>query len=75
MAKNKHQHVVPRGDGWAVVGEGNERASKVTDTQREAIEHAKSVASNSNGDVIIHNREGKICERNSYGNDPASRKG
>src|SRR4051794_25065657 len=33
----KNQHVVPHADGWAVKGEGNTRATKVYDTQRDAI--------------------------------------
>ena len=32
----KNQHVVPHGDGWAVRGEGNERATSVHVTQSEA---------------------------------------
>ena len=37
MAKNKKPvHVTPRDDGWAVVREGNDRASSVHRTQKEA---------------------------------------
>ena len=36
-----NQHVVPHGDGWAVKGEGNKRATIVTNTQKEAIQHAR----------------------------------
>lgn len=36
MAKN--QHVTPRADGlWQVKGSGNSKATKVTKTQKEAI--------------------------------------
>ena len=34
----KNQHVVPSGDQWAVRGEGNSRKTRITQTQREAIE-------------------------------------
>ena len=38
MAKEKNQHVVPREGQWAVVGEGNSRATVVVPTQERAIE-------------------------------------
>ncbi|WP_412757970.1 DUF2188 domain-containing protein [Legionella bozemanae] len=35
--KGKIQHVVKHPNGWAVKGEGNSKATKVTSTQKEAI--------------------------------------
>ena len=70
MAKGKGQHVVRRDDGWAVRGEGNKRDTVHTDTQHEAIERATEIAKNQGGEVNIHGRDGKIREKNSYGNDP-----
>lgn len=66
----KNQHVVPHDDGWAVRGEGNERATSVHNTQREAIDAAREIAQNQESELFIHNRDGEIRERNSYGNDP-----
>ncbi len=40
MAK-KNQWVTIHPKGWAIKGEGNKRATKVTKTQKEAIEIAK----------------------------------
>ncbi|WP_162544262.1 DUF2188 domain-containing protein, partial [Klebsiella pneumoniae] len=40
----KNQHVVTHPDGWAVKGEGNERATSVHSTQAEAIEAAREIA-------------------------------
>ena len=70
MKRGKNQHVVKHPDGWAVKGEGNSRATKVTDTQQEAIEHAEQIARNQQSDTKIHDRNGKIRAGNSYGNDP-----
>lgn len=70
MSKGKNQHVVPHGDGWAVIGEGNDKATKVTKTQKEAIEIAESIARNQESNTKIHGRDGKIRAGNSYGNDP-----
>lgn len=68
MAKN--QHVVPQDGKWAVKGDGNRRASKVTDTQQSAIEAARRIARNQGADVVIHGRDGRIRGKDSYGNDP-----
>lgn len=63
-----NQHVTPREDGWAVVGEGNERAYRIVPTQAEAQKIAQKVAENSGGgDVITHGRNNLIRERNTYG--------
>lgn len=72
----KNQHVTPHPDGgWQVKGEKNKRATVVVDTQKEAIEKAREIAINNESELIIHNKEGKIREKNSYGNDPRSIKG
>lgn len=68
MAKN--QHVIPYKDGWAVRGEGNERNTRVHDTQAEAIEAAREIAKNQQSDLVIHRSDGRIRDRDSYGNDP-----
>lgn len=70
MSKGKDQHVVKHPDGWAVKGAGNERATKVTNTQKEAIERAQDIARNQKSDTKIHGTDGKIRAGNSYGNDP-----
>ena len=66
----KNQHVVPREGKWAVKGEGNERATSVHDTQREAIEVAREISRNQESELFVHGRDGRIRERDSYGNDP-----
>jgi len=66
----KNQHVVPHNGQWAVKGEGNSRATKITSTQKEAIEIAKGTAKNNNSELIIHRPDGRIREKNSYGSDP-----
>ena len=76
MAKQRHnQHVVQRDGGWGVLGEGNSRDTVVKPTQREAIERAREIAINNGSEVVIHGQDGKIRERNSYGNDPYPPKG
>ena len=74
MAK-KNQHVVPSDSGWAVRGEGNSRASSVHSTQKGAIDAAREQARKQGSEMIIHGRDGKIRERNTYGKDPHPPKG
>jgi hypothetical protein len=70
MAKSKGQHVVPTDGTWGVRGQGNSRLTSRHDTQSEAIEAARQIAQNQGGEVFIHNRQGQIRDRDSYGNDP-----
>lgn len=66
----KNQHVVPSGDQWAVRGEGNSRKTRITQTQREAIEIAREIARNQQSELVIHRKNGTIRDKDSYGNDP-----
>ena len=70
MARGKNQHVVKSPNGWAVKGAGNSKATKVTPTQKKAIQYAEQIARNQQSDTKIHGRDGKIRAGNSYGNDP-----
>ena len=47
----------------------------ITPTQFEAINLARDIAENQQSELFIHNRQGQIRERNSYGNDPYPPKG
>ncbi len=69
MAK-KNQHVVPHSEGWAVKGAGNQRATSVHGTQREAIDSARQRSINQRSEMFIHDQNGRFRERNTYGNDP-----
>ena len=70
MSKGKNQHVVKHPEGWAVRGEGNQKVTRVTNTQQEAINIAQDIARNQQSDTKIHGENGKIRAGNSYGNDP-----
>lgn len=71
----KNQHIVPHDKGWAVKGEGTDRASSLHQTQREAIERGREIAQNQGTELFIHGRNGRIRERDSYGRDPNPPKG
>ena len=66
----KNQWVVKRENKWAVKGERNQKATKVTNTQKEAIKIAKGIAKNQGSELIIQGKNRKIVSKDSYGNDP-----
>lgn len=68
MAK-KAQHVTLHPEGWQVKSEGATKATKVCATQKEAIDKATEIAKNQHTEVVIHGRDGKIRDKDSYGND------
>lgn len=66
----KNQHVVPYKDNWAVRGEENSRITSDHRTQSAAINRATVIARHEKSEVVIHGRNGKIRDKDSYGNDP-----
>jgi len=71
MPNNNNYWTQPRPDGqWESIREGARRATKVTDTQAEAWEDSRPRAREKGGEAFLKGRDGKIRERNSYGNDP-----
>lgn len=67
---SKKVHVVPHKDGWAVKVEGNKKASAVTDTKKEAQNAGVEKAKQLKTDLVIHGKNGKIQDSDSYKNDP-----
>ena len=62
MTRNRNQHVVPAKDGWAVKRAGSPKATKVFDTQEEAIEKGREIAKNQRSELLIHGRDGEDSE-------------
>lgn len=71
----KNIHTVPHGDGWANRREGASRVSETFDTKQQAQQAGREAARRDNVEHLIHNKDGRIGERNSYGNDPFPPKG
>lgn len=65
----KNQHVVPASAGWAIKSAGSKKATKVFSTQKDAIEAARGIAKRQGSELLIHGRDGKIREKNTYGSD------
>jgi len=66
----KNQHVVPSKGKWAVRGAGNTKHTSMHETQSAAIEHARKIAKNQQSELVIHRRDGRIRDKDSFGNDP-----
>lgn len=71
----KHIHVVPHDDGWATRKEGAGRVGTTHNTQRDAIDRARDQARRDQAEVVIHRPDGRIRDKDSYGNDPFPPKG
>lgn len=70
------QHVAKHKDGgWQVIKSNSPRATIRTSTQAEAINIARSIASNNNQELVIHGKDGRIRQKDSHGKDPFPPKG
>ena len=70
MSGKRDIHVVRHESGWATRREGAERVGSTHTTQKEAIDAARDRAIKDRAEVVIHGRDGKIRDSDSYGNDP-----
>lgn len=67
----KNIHITHRKDGsWAVIGAGDSRASSLHNTQAAAVQSGRPLAMTNQSELVIHGRDNKIVNSNSYGNDP-----
>ena len=66
----RNQHVVPKGKEWAIRPAGGSKVTSNHATQKGAIQKAMETAKNQRTEVVIHRPDGRIRDRDSYGNDP-----
>jgi len=74
-AKNVHTTYNKEAENWRNISEGASRPAKVYDTKAEAVAAGRQTAINRGVEQLIHNENGQIGYRNSYGNDPVESKG
>jgi len=74
MAKKgpESHHVTPNRErgGWDVKRGGASRASGHFDTKKNAVDAGRDISRNQGTELRIHNRDGKISQSDSHGNDP-----
>lgn len=67
--------VEPRPNGWAVQTDGTKRAASLHDTKAEAIAAARAQAQRQGAELVIKNKDGRIGQKDSHGNDSPRAKG
>lgn len=75
MAKSDSHHVTHIDQGWSLVRDGAQRRTGIYKTKKEAIDHGRVVSRNQKTELVIHNRNGRIAQKDSHGNDPFPPKG
>jgi uncharacterized protein (TIGR02271 family) len=66
MAQKPAVHIELRGEGWAVVREGNKRATSTHVTQSEAAESGRDLARRDRTEFFLHGQDGQIREHRDY---------
>lgn len=70
MANRNNVHIVQRDSGWGALREGAQRATRVFDTQAQAIRAGRQMARQGQGELLVHGQDGRIRARDSHGGDP-----
>lgn len=70
MTKRDTHRVMPHDQGWQVKRDGNQKASHVADTKKEAEKIAREISRNQSTELQIHGKDMKIQRSDSHGNDP-----
>lgn len=67
----KTHHIVhnPNG-GWDVKKGGFKRASFHSENKTDAINTGRKISQNQKTEFVIHNKNGRISQSDSHGNDP-----
>ncbi len=74
--KRKTTHVVPHPNGgWSIKQGGSQRSSGLFDRKIDAIANARRISRNQGSELYIHNKDGKISQKDSHGNDNYPPKG
>ena len=63
----RNLHVVHSQGEWKVRREGSRRASKVFDRKSDAVVYGCKIGKNEGLELYIHNTDGRIADRRSYG--------
>src|SRR5215216_5060366 len=66
MAQKPAVHIELRGEEWAVVREGNKRATSTHPTQSEAAERGRDLARRDKSEFFLHAQDGQIREHRDY---------
>ncbi len=68
-------HTLPHKGGWANKIEGSSRVANTAARKAEAQAKGREMAIKRKVEHLIHNKDGTVSKRNSYGSHPRQRKG
>jgi hypothetical protein len=72
MSKKSHHVISNPNGGWSVKKGDAVRASKHFENKQDAVAWGKSISKKEGTEFVVHGRDGKIVQRDSYGNDKNS---
>lgn len=73
MSKAKRDyHLVyrPQDEVWALQREGGKRATELFDTKAQGLKESREHAKNQQVELVIHGKDNRIQDSDSYGGDP-----
>ena len=74
--KAKSVHVVPDKDGgWNIKSSDATRYSGHFTRKTDAVKRARDISRSKKSELVIHNKDGKIAQKDSHGHDPRNIKG
>ena len=73
--KNVHTTYSKSAGNWRNISEGASKPGRVYETKVEAQVAGRQIAINNRVEHLVHNQDGQIGVRNSYGNDPRKSRG
>lgn len=65
----KSLHISPSKDGWVVKKVQSPGTSHIFVKKEDAVKFGTKIAKNQRSELIIHGKDGRIKERNSYNGD------
>jgi hypothetical protein len=71
MAKGDVE-VHPQGNTWAVKVEGDLAPRSTHERKSDAVDSGRALAKSMRVEFIVKKQDGRIAEKDSYGNDPRS---
>jgi hypothetical protein len=64
-------HIVPRGDTWGVLREGDDGDISSYMTHTDALEVGRAIARSERTELVIHDTDGGVRGVDFYGREPA----
>ena len=68
--KRDTYRVMPHDKGWQIKRDGDQKASHVAETKKDAEKIAREISRNQHSELQIHGKYMKIQRSDSHGNDP-----